>query len=53
MGEEEDHDDEHALLLRGLEGEESLGRGEFRPFQLGCGSQISPEELQFPVSSSF
>ena len=27
MGEEEDNDDEHFLLLRGLEGEELLGRG--------------------------
>ena len=30
MGEEEDNDDEPILFLRGLEGEELLGRGELR-----------------------
>ena len=46
MGEEEDNDDEHFLLLRWLEGEELLGRGELRPLQFCRGSAANPEELQ-------
>ena len=50
MREEEDNDDEIFLLLRGLEGEELLGRGEFQQLQFCRRSPASPEVLQCSVS---